>query len=419
MTLPRLTNTHARRVFLERHALCDISTGPQPDTLLTLIHRLGFVQVDSINTVGRAHDMILRARYPAYRTRDMDQLLEVDHTLFEHWTHDAAIIPTAFYPHWKLRFLRDAQTLRKRWKNWRRAGFEEKFVSILAQIDRDGPVSSKDVGKDETRKSGGWWDWHPSKTALEYLWRSGDLAVTKRIGFQKYYDLEKRVVPDKFLNPLPEHHETIAWCCAQALERLGFATPKELSAFWDTVTLQEAKDWCDAQLAAGELVEIEVENHDKTYRASFARPDIMECAENAPPPPARVRILSPFDPALRDRNRAERLFGFHYRIEVFVPAAKRQYGYYVFPILQGDRLIGRIDIKAHRDISTLKVTSLWLESGVRPSKARLASLHADLNRMARFSGCDTVSYSDNWLKTPYPELFMKRRKSFGGRRSSC
>ena len=401
MTLPRLTNTHARRVFLDHHALCDITSGPcQPDTLLTLIRRLGFVQVDSINTVGRAHDMILRARYPAYRTGDMDHLLEVDHTLFEHWTHDAAIIPTAFYPHWKLRFLRDAQTLRKRWKNWRRAGFEEKFVSILAQIDQNGPVSSKDVGKDETRKSGGWWDWHPSKTALEYLWRSGDLAVTKRVGFQKYYDLQNRVVPDEFLSPLPEHHETIAWCCAQALERLGFATPKELSAFWDTVTLQEAKDWCAAQLAAGELVEIEVENHDNTYRASFARPDILDCAATAPPPPARVRILSPFDPALRDRNRAQRLFGFHYRIEVFVPAAKRQYGYYVFPILQCDRLIGRIDIKAHRDISTLKVTALWLESGVRPSKARLASLHADLNRMARFSGCDTVSYCDDWLKTP-------------------
>jgi uncharacterized protein YcaQ len=113
-----------------------------------------------------------------------------------------------------------------------------------------------------------------------------------------------------------------------------------------------------------------------------------------------VRILSPFDPALRDRNRAQRLFGFHYRIEVFVPAAKRQYGYYVFPILQGDRLIGHIDIKAHRYISTLKVTALWLESGIRPSKTRLANLHAALNRITGFAGCDTLTYADDWLKTP-------------------
>lgn len=401
MPLPRLSNSHARRVFLDRHALCDITSGPcKPDTLLSLIQRLGFVQIDSINTVGRAHHMILRTRYPAYRDGDLDSLLEADHSLFEHWTHDAAIIPTAFYPHWKLRFLRDADMLRRRWKNWRRQGFEEKFETILAQITQSGPVSSKDVGKDETRKSGGWWDWHPSKTALEYLWRVGDLAVTKRVGFQKHYDLPARVVPEKFLNQSPNQEQTIDWCCAQALARLGFATPKELAAFWDTVTLQEAKKWCVEEQARSNLIEIEIENHDKTHRTAFARPDIFETAENTTAPPSRVRILSPFDPALRDRNRAERLFGFHYRIEVFVPAAKRQYGYYVFPILQGDRLIGRIDIKAHRNISTLKVTALWLESGIRPTKPRLASLHADLNRMANFSGCETLEYADDWLKTP-------------------
>jgi len=396
MVVSCLPNTDARRLFLHRHALSDIISGPcEPDKLLSLIHRLGFVQLDSINTVARAHHMILRTRYPAYRTDDLAPLLAQDQSIFEHWTHDAAVIPTDFYPHWHLRFQRDAALLRGRWKNWRREGFEEKFDTILAQITEDGPVCSSDVGQNETRKSGGWWDWHPSKTALEYLWRSGQLAVSKRRGFQKHYDLTSRVIPTAARTHTPTEQQTIDWCCAQALDRLGFATPKELASFWDTVTLAEAKQWCAAEKSGGNLVEIDIENHDKTHRLAFARPDIFEQAAAALPPPDRIRILSPFDPALRDRNRTQRLFGFHYRIEVFVPAAKRKYGYYVFPVLQGDRLIGRIDIKAHRDISTLKVTALWLESGVRPSKSRLAKLHAELNRITRFASLDLLITGSN------------------------
>lgn len=395
----RLPNRDARRLFLHRHSLSTIISGAcKSESLLALITRLGFVQIDSINTVERAHHMILRARYPAYRAGDMDDLLEHSRALFEHWTHDAAIIPAAFHPHWKLRFQRDAALLQRRWPKWGRAGFEEKCAPVLAHIEASGPACSSDVGQNEKRKSGGWWEWHPSKTALEYLWRSGVTSVAKRVGFQKYYDLTERVIPADILSQTPNPQETIDWCCAQALDRLGFSTPKEIAAFWDTVNLSEAKTWCAGQLAKGNLIEVEIENHDKSTRLSYARPDVISDAQNAPSAPSRVRILSPFDPALRDRNRTERLFGFHYRIEVFVPAAKRKYGYYVFPILQGDRLIGRIDIKAHRDISTLKVTALWLESGIRPSKARLASLHSELDRITRFSGCKTLEYGEDWLK---------------------
>ncbi len=401
MTLQRLGNRAARALFLDRHALLEQPAGPATgEHLLTLIHRLGFVQLDSINTVARAHDMILFARRPTYRSRNLKRLYERDRALFEHWTHDAAVIPMEFYPHWHLRFQRDAELLRSRYKNWRRDGFEKQFETVLRHIRDQGPVGSSDVGKDEKKGSGGWWDWHPSKTALEYLWRSGALTVVGREGFQKQYDLTERVI-DTHLHPglSPcDVEATVDWLCNAALDRLGFATSGELAAFWDTVSSAEAKEWCLRAVQAGVIEEIEIECCDGRIRKTFARPETLAEVEQLPAAPVRMRVLSPFDPALRDRNRALRLFGFHYRIEVFVPEPKRVYGYYVFPLLEGDRLIGRIDMKAHRNCGELRVKALWPERGVKWSTARSRRLDAELERVRRFSGMDRVVYADGWLR---------------------
>ena len=137
---------------------------------------------------------------------------------------------------------------------------------------------------------------------------------------------------------------------------------------------------------------------DGSHRRAFARPDVLQAAAAAPVPTGRLRVLSPFDPALRDRKRAERLFGFHYRIEVFTPAAKRIYGYYVFPLLEGDRLVGRIDMKAHRADGVLRVRALWPERGIAWGKGRQARLEAELHRVARFAGCDRVDWLDGWRR---------------------
>ena len=400
--MPVLTNGDARRLFLHRHALAEPPVGPCKGAALhEVIHRLGFVQLDSINTVGRAHDMILYARRPSYRPKDLKRLYEKDRALFEHWTHDAAMIPMAFYPHWRLRFARDAEMLKSRWRNWRRDGFEARFQTVLDHIRDQGPVSSADVGKDEARSKGGWWDWHPSKTALEYLWRSGALTVIGRSGFQKRYDLTERVIDTALLQaPVADAADTVNWCCNAALDRLGFATSGELSAFWDTVTPAEAKSWCAAALARGEIIEVDVTCTDGSLRRSFARPDVTEVCRAGPEPTGRLRVLSPFDPALRDRKRAERLFGFHYRIEIFVPEPKRVYGYYVFPLMEGDRLVGRVDMKAERKDDCLRVAALWPERRVRWGKARQARLEAELDRVARFAGVGSVLWQDGWLREP-------------------
>ncbi len=401
MALQQLDNRTARRLFLDRHALIESPSGnAKGDDLLELITRLGFVQLDSINTVARAHDMILYSRRPSYRPKHLKQLYEGDRALFEHWTHDAAVIPMQFYPQWHLRFQRDAKLLKKRYRNWHRNGFEDQFNSVLQHIRDHGAVGSSDLGKDEKKGSGGWWDWHPSKTALEYLWRSGALTVVGRNGFQKRYDLTERVIEEHLCPggaPCDEG-ATLDWLCNAALDRLGFATSGEIAAFWDTVSPSEARNWCATQHSQGQLEQIEVTHADKTLRRVFARPETAEGAKNIGPAPGRIRVLSPFDPALRDRKRAERLFGFHYRIEVFVPAPKRIYGYYVFPLIEGERMVGRIDMKAQRDADLLQVTALWPERGVKWSVARISKLESELQRLARFAGLSQVVFADNWLR---------------------
>jgi uncharacterized protein YcaQ len=399
MTRPVLSNIDARRLFLDRHALLEPPTGPSKgDDLLALIHRLGFVQVDSINTVERAHHMILWSRRQSYRPRHLTPLLERDRRLFEHWTHDAAVVPAAFFRYWKCRFERETERLRAKWSDWHGTAFHDKVEDVLAHVRDGGPVGSGEVGTDEQRGKGGWWEWHPSKTALEYLWRTGQLSVCHRRHFAKVYDLTERVLPDVHAEPAPSHEEMIDWACNAALDRLGFATSGELAAFWALVRPDEAKDWCAKELGRGAIEEIATTCADGSLRRAFARPGLMDEIATLPAPTGRVRILSPFDPALRDRNRAERLFGFHYRIEVFVPEPQRTYGYYVFPVMEGDRMIGRIDMKTRRAEAILKVAAYWPERGLTLTAGREARLLAELQRLATFCGCDTVQFADDWRK---------------------
>lgn len=397
MTLPLIPNAAARRIFLGRHALAEAPSGPAKGAdLAALIDRIGFVQVDSINTVARAHDMILWSRRSAYEPAALKRLLETDRALFEHWTHDASILPIHLYPLWQHRFARDAERLHKNWRNWFRDGYEAQFDTILTRIAKDGPVTSAEVGEGEARGKGGWWDWHPSKTALEWLWRTGKLSITRRDSFRKVYDLTERVIPEAHRCDPPDEGALVDWACRSALDRLGFATEPEIRAYWNALRPDEVRAWAAAARKRGEVIDIAVESADGTKRRALACPALL--TEAPPEPPVRLRILSPFDPALRDRDRAEALFGFHYRIEVFVPEAKRRYGYYVFPVLEGASLIGRIDAKAFRDESILRVRAFWPEAGVRMGSQRLKRLEAELDRLATFAGCDRVEYLPDWQR---------------------
>lgn len=390
-----VSNRDARRIFLNKQGL---AAAPHrvlgKDGLFDLIHDIGFVQVDSISTVERAHHQILFSRNQTYRPEHLAALIEKDRALFEHWTHDASIIPAAFFPYWKHRFVRREAKIRENWRKWQGEGFDQAFEETYERVRANGPVMARDV-KAEDHKSGGWWNWHPSKTALEFLWHTGKLSIAARDNFQKVYDLTERVIPKEHYEAEVDHDTFVDWACRQALKRLGFATSGEIAAFFDLVTPQEAKQWVESHRE--ELEDVAIATVDGKPRGSLAFADGIEALRDLPEPPARLRVLSPFDPLIRDRNRTERLFGFYYRIEVFVPEPKREYGYYVFPLLEGDRLVGRIDMKADRKAGTLDVKRIWWEKGVKPSAGRLEKLEAELARIGRFAGVEKVTYADGWL----------------------
>jgi uncharacterized protein len=397
--LIHISNHQARRLLLYVHGLSLARQKHLTSTgLLELIEHLGYVQVDSINTIERAHHLILFTRHPAYRQDQLAHLVEHERALFENWTHDAAVIPIRFYPYWKPRFAREQERLRRAWSQRRRIGFETQIEAVLSHIHANGPVMARDLGTEQRKRTQGWWDWHPSKIALEYLWRCGALAIARRDGFQKVYDLAERVIPTTFLGSELSKEAVVDWACRGALDRLGVATPREIAEFWKAISSAEAQAWCKQNIGHG-VVQVTVECADGLpSRPMFARGDVVDLIKDILPPPRRLRFLTPFDPLTRDRNRAYRIFNFYYRIEVFVPAARRQHGYYVLPMLEGDRFIGRIDLKHRRQDRTLLVRGLWLEPGQRLTIRRQHDLDLALDRLRQFIGADVVAFEDGYLK---------------------
>ncbi len=367
--------------------------------LALLVERLGFLQLDSINTVARAHHMILLARHPSYRPELLRRAQEDEGRLFEHWTDRiASLLPVDLYPYWRLRFARERAMVEARFKRWFGDGFALELERLLDQIRASGAIRARDLEVARARPSGGWWDWHAGKIALEYLWRTGRLAIARRDGFQKVYDLPERVIPEAARRHQPSEAELIDWACRAALERLGVASPGELARFFGLVSIEEAKAWCARNQGAAAVPAILNSLNGAPPRKLLARPDIETLIASLPEPPRRLRILNPFDPLLRDRARLARLFGFDYRIEVFVPEAKRRYGYYVFPLLEGERLIGRLDMKADRQRAALDVKALWLEPGLRLSRGRQRRLEAELDRIRRFIDAGSVHFADGFFR---------------------
>jgi uncharacterized protein YcaQ len=395
---PILPNRDARKLFLARHGLL---APPRTTPVADLLDGLGFVQVDSVLTLARAHDLILWSRSPGYRPKDLQTFVK-RRGGFEHWTHDASVLPMEAWPHWRHRFSRDRARMDVRWDAWQGPDFRDALDRTLRHVADQGGTKSSDLLGDAPRKepgqNAGWWNWHPSKVALEYLWRVGELSVSHREGFQKVYDLTERVVPGPIRAKAPTLDETVAWAANAALDRLGFATPGEIAAFFDLLTPHEAQAWAHDALACGDVQEVRVEGADGKLRRSLARPGTLEEAASLPEPGDRLRLLSPFDPALRDRARAERLFGFRYRIEIFVPAPQRVFAYYVFPLLEGLRPVARTEVVAQN--GTLTLRALWPEPGLRWTKGRTDRLLAELDRLSRLTGSDRVELQDGWLREP-------------------
>jgi uncharacterized protein YcaQ len=381
--LPVLAACAARALFMQAQGLLDDPRRTAGVASLgRLIDRLGYVQVDSINVVDRGHHLTLAARLHGYRPGHLSQLLEQRRSLFEHWTHDASVIPSRWYAHWKPRFRRfDQSSSYRRWIETRMGPDHAKTVAhVKRRLRREGPLMSKAFEAPEGVKRGKWWGWTPQKAALELLWRTGAVTIAGRENFHKIYDLSERVLPELVGIRTPGKRQQLEWACGEAIERLVVASSGEIAEFFAAVTPREAAAWCRKAEGQGKIVAVEVEDaRGGRRRAGYALPDWQSRLARCPAAPAGLRLLSPFDPVIRDRRRLERRFGFEYRFEAFVPSARRKWGYYVLPILEGDRFVGRLDPKLHRDRETLEVRHLYWEPGIRPTRARKRALEEALS----------------------------------------
>ena len=376
-----ISNPQARALWLESHLLSKAPTGPLD--LMAIIEALGFVQLDTVQVVARAHHHILWSRNQNYREAMFDPLLAKDRAVFEHYTHDASVLPMAYLPHWQRQFRRKAEQMGKAgW--WKGLPDAEARAEIKARIAKEGALSTHafESGPKSTEHA---WAKPPHKMALDFMWYAGELATCYRENFTKYYNLPERVFPE----PLRSHEvsdvDQVDWLCRAALGRLGFATVGEIQKFWEAMSAKECRAWLSG--AEGGLVPVTVQGADGQWRDAWGCPDIEVRLADVAKPSSRLRILNPFDPAIRDRDRLLRLFGMDYRVEMFVPAAKRKYGYYVYPLLEGARFVGRAEVTADRKSGTLSLGQVWPEAGVKWSEARQTKLEAELTRFARLAGC--------------------------------
>ena len=353
--------------------------------MLDTVKQLGMVQLDSINNVVRAHHHILWSRHCGYREADYNSLLGTKPSVFEHFSHDAAILPIQIYPYWQRQQERRSSTYKRGALGKQLAGAKVQ-KQMLAQIEQNGPMCSRDFSATHTQradKAVHAWMRPPHKLALDYLWLKGDLCVSHRKGFTKYYDIAERVVPAQLAQRKYSGEEQIDFLCQSAMQRLGFASAAEIQRFYDACDLAEVKHWIDAN--PSRYCQVEVEGNDGRTTSMYAPVNIAASLDSLPEPSRRLRIINPFDPVVRDRARLKQLFGMTYRIEIYTPASQRTYGYYIYPILEGDRLCARIDVRANRSSNQLEVAAWWLEPGIRKSNGRKKRLLSELARIARLA----------------------------------
>ncbi|MEN9505580.1 MAG: hypothetical protein RI958_1506 [Actinomycetota bacterium] len=345
--------------------------------LRRVVHQMGVIQIDSVNVLVRSQELPLFARLGPH-PRSLIADATRDGELFEYWVHEACHVPTEHHPlhRWQM-----AQP--HRWRSIdaldrRRPGFVDE---VERRVAADGPLTSADLSQ-RVGKKGTWWDWDDGKVALEYLFWTGRLSARRRSSdFARLYDLTERVIPAEVLAlPTPTELEARTGLLELAARHLGVATAEDLVDY-HRQRMAPCRPLIAALVEAGRLRQVRVEG--------WERPAYVHIDTSTPRRIDARALLSPFDPVVWCRPRVERLFGFRYRIEIYVPAPKRQYGYYVLPFLLGDRLVARVDLKADRQRRVLLVQGAFLEPG-EPSGLVSEALAAELVSMAGWLGLDTV-----------------------------
>ncbi|MEJ3750937.1 crosslink repair DNA glycosylase YcaQ family protein [Actinomycetes bacterium KLBMP 9797] len=366
---------------------------PAPAGSATLRHlrrvlgRVGLLQIDSVNVLQRAHYLPVYSRIGPYPTDLLDRAAyRRPRALFEYWGHEASLIPVALHPHLRWR-MAAAQT--SAWGGMRRIAVEqpELVAWVLDEVRVNGPLTAAEIEHDAPRETGNWgWNWSAVKRALEYLFWAGEVTAAGRNGnFARVYDLPERVLPPEVVaTPTPAPADAYRELVAVAARALGVAAEVELRDYF-RLPVDAARTAVAELVESGVLRPVEVRGW---------RPRAYLHADAKLPRWVRGNTLvSPFDPLIWERGRAERLFDLSYRIEIYVPAPQRVYGYYVLPFLQGERFTARVDLKADRKAGVLRVPAAWLEPGADPVETAEA-LAVELRRLASWLGLAAVAPPD-------------------------
>jgi len=373
----QLSIDQARKLVLHCQRLPPTKqSGSAIDATLLAIEHLGYVQIDTISAVQRAHHHTLWNRNPRYQPAHLDQLFDDKH-VFEYWSHAAAYLPMRDFRHSLVPKRHIADGDQKHWY----VRDERLMNSVLKRITDEGPLMAKNF--ENTGKKTGGWGSKPAKRALETLFMMGDLMIPGRQNFHKIYDLTERVLPASTDTTMPTQAEHARFLVTRFLKTNGLGQPAEI-AYLLKNTKPSVSDALQEMASSGEVLQIHVA--DQTY---YALPDSLELL-NKPLARRKLKILSPFDNLLIQRKRMNALFGFEYRIECYVPEAKRRYGYFSLPILWDGKLVARMDCKAAREESLLHILHLAMEPTLDRHDDFFRALRKELLAFATFNDCSEL-----------------------------
>lgn len=385
-----LSAGEARRIALAAQGFArPRPADPGTRQLNLALARMGTLQIDSVNVFARSHYMPLFSRLGPYDTDALDRLLFARRPSYvEYWAHVASFIPAADWALFRFR-MRDLRTrYGSKPGNW-----YDSHRSVVGQVRAEladrGPLRAAQIEHEaKTGARGPWWDWDVVKNALEYLWMFGEVAIAGRRGFERRYGLAEHVIPADALTADIPRADAIRELVRRAMAASGVATAADVADYWRIAdrpsVLQALSDLTDA----GEVEPVGVAGWTTAGRPAKAW---LHRDARIPRRIDATALLTPFDPVVWFRERAERLFDFDYRIEIYTPPAKRRYGYYSLPVLVDDDIVGRIDLKADRAASTLRVQSAWWEPG-RPADAA-ARVADELRAAARWQSLERISVS--------------------------
>jgi uncharacterized protein YcaQ len=376
-----LSQSQARRIALAAQGFLDKPHDPPTmRTLTRTVERTGVLQVDSVNVLQRAHFMPLYSRMGAYDVRLLERAAsgKEKRRLVEYWAHVQAYMPVELWPVMQHRM---ADYRRQRMK-WLQLPSDEVVAQVLAEVAARGASTARDLDDGAPRSKKHWgWNWSDARKSLDWLFMIGDLAIVGRNSqFEVVYDIPERVLPDAVLaQPTPSLEDAERELVRRAARSHGVSTVRCLADYYRT-SQEPVKRAVDELVEEGELVPVSVQG--------WRRPAYLHRDARLPRKVRARALLSPFDPVVWLRERTEKLFDFHYRIEIYTPAAKRQFGYYVLPFLLGEDIVGRVDLKADRKSGRLVVKAAYAEPHAPVETAE--ELSAELVRLADWLGMDEL-----------------------------